>query len=331
MPEKRRNFLGLSGIAVFVIFFAAPGQASAQLAFDIIGTRALGMAGAFVAVADDANAVFWNPAGLVKGPIAGLTIEADTFHFRDQNGPPVPGAGRLSTQTGAFGAWPVGLSFARVESAGIVAGLDGSPTAASLTTMQAGFTVLQSLGELVVIGATVKYVRGSAAITLSHGITADEVLDAADAAPAESHGTFDIDLGVLASTERVRAAFALKNLHRPGFTTFGGKTIFLERRARFGLAALPRDGLTLAIDVDLDTADPLVGLRRTIALGGETRLGVRVALRGGIRWERGEAGRPIGALGGSVSLRRGLWLDGFFTRGRSSEHQGFGLALRAGS
>jgi hypothetical protein len=33
------------------------------------------------------------------------------------------------------------------------------------------------------------------------------------------------------------------------------------------------DGLTLAIDVDLDTADPLVGLRRTIALGGETRLG----------------------------------------------------------
>ena len=331
MQETRRNLSGLSGIAVFLTLLAAPSPASAQLAFDIIGTRALGMAGAFVAVADDANAVFWNPAGLVKGPMAGLTIAGDTFHFRDQNGPPIPGAGRLSTQTGAFGAWPVGLSFARVESAAIVPGPDGSTSTATLTTIQAGFTVLHSLGDFVVIGATVKYVRGSAAIALSNGLTAGEALDAAEDAPAESQGTFDLDLGVLAGSERIRAGFAFKNLHRPGFTTFGGKTIFVERRARFGLAAFPRDGLTLAIDVDLDTADPLVGLRRTIALGGETRLGVRVTLRAGIRWERGEAGRPIGAFGGSVSLRRSLWLDGFVTRGRTGEHQGFGLALRAGS
>ena len=36
--------------------------------------------------------------------------------------------------------------------------------------------------------------------------------------------------------------------------------------------------MTLAIDVDLDTADPLVGHRQVIALGGETRLGARAAL-----------------------------------------------------
>ena len=32
--------------------------------FDLVGTRALGMGGAFVAVADDASATWWNPAGL---------------------------------------------------------------------------------------------------------------------------------------------------------------------------------------------------------------------------------------------------------------------------
>src|SRR3954452_11536526 len=35
--------------------------------FEIVGTRAAGMGGAFVAVADDASATYWNPAGLALG------------------------------------------------------------------------------------------------------------------------------------------------------------------------------------------------------------------------------------------------------------------------
>ena len=35
--------------------------------FGGIGTRAEGMGGAFVAVADDASAVYWNPAGIATG------------------------------------------------------------------------------------------------------------------------------------------------------------------------------------------------------------------------------------------------------------------------
>ena len=45
---------------------ALPVQASAQ-SLDTIGTRAQGMGGAFVGVADDASAVYWNPAGLAGG------------------------------------------------------------------------------------------------------------------------------------------------------------------------------------------------------------------------------------------------------------------------
>lgn len=42
--------------------------------FEAVGTRALGMGGAFVA--DDASAVYWNPAGLATG--AFLSLVADT-------------------------------------------------------------------------------------------------------------------------------------------------------------------------------------------------------------------------------------------------------------
>src|SRR5438552_15283744 len=34
--------------------------------FDQLGERAQGMGGAFVAVADDASAIYWNPAGLAN-------------------------------------------------------------------------------------------------------------------------------------------------------------------------------------------------------------------------------------------------------------------------
>src|SRR6478609_2840854 len=43
--------------------------------YEDVGTRAKGMAGAFVAVADDASATWWNPAGLASGAYASGTIE----------------------------------------------------------------------------------------------------------------------------------------------------------------------------------------------------------------------------------------------------------------
>jgi long-subunit fatty acid transport protein len=52
-----------------------PGPARAQT-FGGIGTRAEGMGGAFVAVADDASAVYWNPAGIATGATFDLQVSA---------------------------------------------------------------------------------------------------------------------------------------------------------------------------------------------------------------------------------------------------------------
>src|SRR5688500_16629352 len=50
-------------------------EAHAQ-SLDAISTRAQGMAGAFVGVADDASAVYWNPAGLAGGAYFSLVLDA---------------------------------------------------------------------------------------------------------------------------------------------------------------------------------------------------------------------------------------------------------------
>ncbi|MEO6223141.1 MAG: hypothetical protein ABIP90_07805, partial [Vicinamibacterales bacterium] len=71
-----------TAICAFLILGGAI-PASAQTGFEVIGSRALGMGGAFVAVADDPSAVFWNPAGLASGQPAGATIEWVRFRFGD--------------------------------------------------------------------------------------------------------------------------------------------------------------------------------------------------------------------------------------------------------
>src|SRR2546430_4709874 len=65
----------------------APATVCAQTT-DVIGVRAQGMAGAFTAVADDATAGWWNPAGLAGGALFnGLVEDGRPQKSQPESGP----------------------------------------------------------------------------------------------------------------------------------------------------------------------------------------------------------------------------------------------------
>ena len=107
------------------------------------GARASGLSGAFTAVADDASAVFWNPAGLATGGFFSLVLD----HASRDDG---------SATLLALGTPPLGLSYYRTATGPAGEGRN------SLVTNNAGATVVQSLADRLTVGATVRVVHGEA-------------------------------------------------------------------------------------------------------------------------------------------------------------------------
>jgi len=314
-----------------LLLACAARPAAGQISFEVTGARALGMGGAFVAVADDPTAVHWNPAGLANGSPAAMTVGWDQLHFGDSHLPAVVGSTRDATSLTSVATYPLGISYGYLRAARVAAVLgDGTPVVTNLTVHMFAGTIVQTLVKGLVIGATAKYLRGQATSETTLGLSNGDSLDEGIKRKTGSDGAFDLDAGVMATIGWFRAGFTAKNLAQPTFTGDSGYEIQLKRRYRLGIAALPTDGLTLAFDVDLDTADPLVGLRRMMAVGAETRLGSSLKLRGGVRWNRDGERIPITAVGASLNIRKGMWLDGYTTYSRNGD-QGFGVAFRAGS
>ena len=58
---------GLAALIALLAALGSPGAARATPSSQVpVGPRAIGMGGAFSALADDASALFWNPAGLAR-------------------------------------------------------------------------------------------------------------------------------------------------------------------------------------------------------------------------------------------------------------------------
>jgi hypothetical protein len=321
--------MGLPGLLGLLLVGCLPATAVAQTVYEGVGSRALGMAGAFVAVADDPTATYWNPAGLATaGP--GVTFEWARLRNGNQEGPPVPGPGQGSTTFSSVGSGPLAVSFGRFSNTRLVDDGRGGVDVETLATRQYGVTVLQTIVPGLVVGSTLKYVRGRVSRAPAAALNVADALDFGADLEGETSGAFDLDVGVMADLERLRVGLTWKNLRTPEFSDPAGTAATLPRFTRLGVAVFPVDGLTLAMDIDLDTVDLRDGLRRMIAFGGESRLGARLLVRGGVRWNLEGLRRPVTALGASLVLRRGLWLDGHWSRGQADEDRGFGFALRAG-
>jgi hypothetical protein len=319
-------------VRAFVLLTALswPLAASAQQVVESAGSRALGMAGAFVAVADDATAVYWNPAGLASGSPGAMTIGWVDFRTGDRKAPPAPGPTRRTSRFVSLGTWPIGLSYGKFQETALVAAPSGATTAQTFGISEFGASVVQTVTQGLVVGSTLKYVRGSVISGPVQGVSTEEALKNAAALTGDSSSHLDFDLGAMADLGRARLGLSVRNLREPTFTGAAGTAVTLRRQARFGLAVLPRDGLTLAMDVDLDTVDLRDGPRRIAAVGIEDRLGSRWAIRGGVRWSLEGARRTVAAVGASLALRPKFWLDAHYTEGRIDADRGFGVALRAG-
>jgi hypothetical protein len=327
MPKSVRR-------AVIALFFLSlslslsPSVASAQ-PFEGVGARAQGMGGAFVAVADDASAVYWNPGGLASGAYFSLVLDrtqAETNTSSDGR------AGGRSSWLLALSAPAIGLTYYRlrhtfVAPAGRLAATPLSRVE-SLVTHHAGATLVHSVFDHLAVGTTLKIVSGIAALGDAPGDPAD-LIDDRDI-PGVSSTKFDADVGVMATGTLVRAGVTFRNLAEPSFATGTEEKLHLNRQARAGLALLLTPRWTAAADLDLTRNRGPFGDVRTLAFGTEGRLTTRASARAGVQMNTtGDRGRtPLASVGASYAAFGSLLVDAHFSKGSDNAFSGWGVAGR---
>ena len=280
----------------FLLVLACAGSATRAAAQNVetVGTRALGMGGAFVAVANDSSATWWNPAGLAAGPFLDMAIAR------------TGGQWSFAVATPPFGVsyYRLRLTDMRPLDPTAAGGENREDRRAGVGVTQVGATVLHTLSTGVHAGATVKYARG------------------------EGDGAVDLDLGVLAVTGAIRVGGLVRNVREPAVGD-----LRLPRQVRVGAAfdgeAIGMRPLMLAVDADVRAYDAGGGERRIIALGAEQWLFARrLGVRGGARFNT--AGAQDGAVtaGASVAMRAGFYVDGHVVQGGDPGEDGWGIAAR---
>ena len=321
---------------------SAPAQAQIT---EAVGSRALGMGGAFVAVASDSSATWWNPAGLAAGPF--IDVALGRVVTETAEGLP---ARRDRARWFALATPPFGLSYYRLRITDIqpsqpTTGPSGANRedrgvgvpVRSLAASQLGVTLLQTIVSGVHAGATLKYVRGAVRRGREDSaLGPPELLDRGEAFEGgHAEGRFDLDVGVLAVAGPLRLGGVVRNLREPEFGAGedGEPGVRMERQVRVGAAVSPEDAtgvpLTVAVDADVRSYPSSTGERRVVAAGAEQWVASRrIGIRAGARFNTTGARERSGTAGLSVLVRSGMFLEGHVVRGGSSDDRGWGVAAR---
>jgi hypothetical protein len=299
----------LAFVAVLDLLTCAPANAQVP---DAVGVRAQGMAGAFTAVADDATATWWNPAGLATGAYLNLNVEYG------QSRPTAAGDVGHGSFAIAFPA--LGLSYYRMTvsqiqpssstgSAGASRQDTGTLNVHSVELSHFGASFGQSIGRHFVVASTLRYVHGG----------------------GDSEG--DLDIGAMASVGVLRAGVMVRNI-REVDVPVGDVQLVLKRQVRAGVALNSAaqssiGGITIAFDTDILDVPTAVGDERRFAVGGEfwTR-GRTIGARGGFSASAIGDSRTTGSGGVSVAIRRGIYAEGQLTGGSDPTRKGWAAALR---
>lgn len=338
----------VSALVISAISALAPQAARAQ-AFEQAGTRALGMGGAFVAVADDATAPWWNPAGLWTGAWMDLRVDGGSVKTTPE--------ARNSFLYFGFVVPPLGVTCVRTERT-FVAGPAGTGVAASLNrhndrssrvqlaslaSQHLGATFVQSVLDEVAIGTTLRLVRAEAARgTAEAGTSSAELLAQAARLPGKVSHAFDLDVGAMARFPGGRVGAVVRNLRSPAFEPLsGGEALEFRRQARVGIVLTPGrrepvtaarepGGWTIAFDLDLTRNEAPTGDVRMAAAGAERWLaGGLVGVRAGVRASTLGAARPVAAAGFSFAVRANVLVEAQVTAGHGGGDRGWSVAGRA--
>ena len=270
--------------------------------YESVGIRAQGLGGAFTAVADDATATWWNPAGVAAGPYFDAVAEYSK-----------PDATNNSRQAFALAFPALGLSYYRLPLSEMQTFL---PTGSAVSgrqdqgyLSQFGATVGQSIGH-VVLASTVKVLNAN----------------------SETHA--DLDLGALVTLGHLRAGVSLRNLHETSFAA-NPVAFELKRQARVGVSWTATPGkvvLTAAGDADLTSVATLIGDQQHIAGGLEAWLFKKIiGVRGGLARDTKRSldshsgGLSVMALSGQYLK---TYLDAQWTGGSDVLRRGWGAELR---
>lgn len=335
-----KRFLRRGAIAAAVIL--APLSALAQN-FEAAGTRALGMGGAFVGVADDASAVYWNPAGLAGGAYFSILLDRTEEEAKPPDSPwarghsggiialstPALGLGYYRLRTTSLTPLPT-LQPADVQALGFRA--DGVYRVDTLLSHHGGVTLVQSLGSNLAVGTTLKLVRGIVASAIEPSGDRGGLLDEGANLIGKATTRFDADVGVMATLGGIRAGLTVRNLREPEFDAPGGEPAErLERQARAGISARPL-GLLVAADVDLTKSDGPLGETRNLAAGAELRILPRAYVRAGLRVntiaDMVSSHSRVVAFGGSYAVMGSAFIDAQVSKGAGAGGTGWGVAGR---
>jgi len=327
--------------AAVLIIITATG-ASAQIV-ESVGNRALGMGGAYTAVAADSTATWWNPAGLATGPYSDISLGRSIVDLEKTE---TSSARRDRVSWLAAAAPVVGFSYYRLRITDIRGVGPTEPSTVnrqdtragvsmrSLAARQFGLTVVQSVLPGVDVGATLKYVRGTVRVGTDDGSpSAGDLLDAGEELDGGNvSNQFDLDAGLMAVAGPLRLGAVMRNIRKPNFGT-DATPFVLPRQARIGVAIdteqVGGPPFIFAIDADAMTYATGTGDRRVVALGAEQWLWTRrVGVRGGARFNTVGAKERAATAGGSVAVRNGLYLEGYIVRGGSEAERGWGLGTR---
>ena len=310
--------------------------------YEDIGTRAQGLSGAFVGLADDATAVWWNPAGLATGAFLGLIIEKG--RVTQPESPTAFAPARRATPTGfALGFPALGVSYYRLRISEIAESQSTEPllrdrqddggtaeVVRSRAFSQFGITIGQSLADYLVVGSTLKLVRGGEGTTVID--PSADVLDQGDDIDLSQETRGDLDLGVMLAFPNLKVGMTVRNLTTPEFGE-GNNRFELKRKVRAGIAVLARpkstvQSLAVTSDVDLTRTATPFGDVRHVALGGEAWLGGHLGLRGGVAANTIGERRTTTSTGASVKMFSVMYIDAAWTFGSDQSVRGWSTSAR---